>query len=182
MSRLAIPATIEASPTLSQPLLEGAKRQLGVIPNLFRLLGTSPAALDGYLALGGALAKGSLDARTRERLAIVIAEQNGCGYCLAAHTYLGKNAAKLDDAELEAARDARSSDPKVAAALRFAKAVVRERGHVPASALAEVQDAGWSDAQIVEIVMHVALNVLTNYVNSVAETEVDFPHLAPRAA
>ena len=181
MSRIAIPGTIDASPAASQPLLEAVKKQLGVVPNLFRLLGTSPVALEGYLGLSGALGKGSLDARTRQRIAIEVAERNGCDYCLSAHSYLGKNVAKLDDSELEAARDARSSDPKAAAALRFARAVVDTRGHVAAPALAEVRGAGWSDAQIVEIVAHVAVNVLTNYLNGVAETEVDFPLVATHA-
>lgn len=177
MSRLQIPGTIDASPAASQPRLEAVKKQLGVVPNLFRLVGTSPVALEGYLGLSGALAKGTLDARTREQLALVVAEENACDYCLSAHSYLGKNLAKLDDADLSAAREAKASDPKIAAALRFAKAVVRERGHVSTKAIGEARSAGWSDAQIVEIVMHVAVNVLTNYVNSVAETEVDFPHV-----
>jgi uncharacterized peroxidase-related enzyme len=180
MSRIAIPGTIDTSPAASQPLLEAVKKQIGSVPNLFRLVGTSPAALEGYLGLNGALARGSLDARTRERLALAVAEWNGCDYCLSAHTYLGKNVARLDDADLAAARDARSEDPKVEAALRFAVAVLGARGHVSAAALGDVRAAGWSDAQILEIVLHVALNTLTNFVNNVAETDVDFPLVAAR--
>ena len=182
MSRLAIPATIDASPAAARPLLEAVHKQLGVVPNLYRLVGTSPAALEGLLGLGGALARGAFDARTRERLALVVAEQDACDYCLSAHTYLGKQLARLGDDELTAARDARADDAKLAAALRFARAVVQDRGHVSAAALADVRGAGWSDGALVEIVAHVALNVLTNYVNSVAETEVDFPRVAARAA
>jgi uncharacterized peroxidase-related enzyme len=177
MSRIAIPATIDASPAASQPLLAAVKGQLGSVPNLFRLVGTSPAALEGYLGLNTALAKGSLDGRTRERVAIAVAEANGCDYCLSAHTYLGKNVARLDDSELEAARDGHSADPKAEAALQFVTAVVRERGHVTVDDLATVRAAGFSDAQVIELVLHVALNILTNYVNSVADTDVDFPHV-----
>ena len=101
MSRIPTPATIEAAPAASRPLLEAVKKQLGVVPNLFRLVANSPAALEGYLGLVGALNKGALPAPTRERIALAVAEINGCSYCLSAHTYLGKNLAKLDDAEID---------------------------------------------------------------------------------
>ena len=96
MSRLPTPATIEAPPTASRSLLEAVRTQLGVVPNLFRLIANSPAALEGHLGLSGALAKGCLPAATRERIALAVAEINGCSYCLSAHTYLGKNLAKLE--------------------------------------------------------------------------------------
>ena len=102
MSRIAIPAGIESAPTASQPMLEAVKKQIGVVPNLFRLVANSPAALEGYLGMSGALAKGALPAPTRERIALAVAEINGCNYCLSAHTYMGKNLAKLDDAEITA--------------------------------------------------------------------------------
>jgi uncharacterized peroxidase-related enzyme len=180
MSRLPVLATIEASPAAAQPLLEAVKKQLGIVPNLFRVVGNSPAALEGYLGLNGALGKGLLDARTRERIAIAVAELNGCDYCLSAHTYLGKNLAKLDDAELAANREGGSSDAKADAALRFATKVVRERGHVSDADVQTVKAAGYSDAQVIEIVLHVALNTLTNYVNEVAKTEIDFPVVTHR--
>src|SRR3546814_19951928 len=90
MSRIAIPADIGSAPTAAQPLLQAVDQQLGSVPNLFRLVATSPAALEGYLGMSGALAKGSLPAPTRERIALAVAEINGCTYCLSAHTYLGK--------------------------------------------------------------------------------------------
>ena len=178
MPRIATPASIEASPAGSQPLLQAVKKQLGSVPNLFRVVGNSPAALEGYLGLNGALAKGKLDAKTRERIALAVAEINGCGYCLAAHTYLGKNLAKLDDAEIAANRSGTSNDAKADAAVRFAAKVVAERGHVAATDLDAVRSAGYGDAEIIEIVLHVALNTLTNYVNEVAGTDIDFPVVA----
>jgi AhpD family alkylhydroperoxidase len=102
MSRLPTPATIEDAPEASRSLLTAVKKQLGVVPNLFRLVSNSPAALEGYLGMSGALAKGKLPPATRERIALAVAQINGCSYCLSAHTYLGKNAAKLDDAEIAA--------------------------------------------------------------------------------
>ena len=175
MSRLAIPASIEAAPAAARPSLEAVKKQLGSVPNLFRLVANSPAALEGYLGLNGALGKGQLDARTRERIALAVAEQNRCDYCLSAHSYLGSNLAKLDDAEIAANRAGGSHDARAAAAVRFATRIVRERGHVTDGDLEAVKAAGYDDAQVLEIVLHVALNTLTNYVNSVAATDIDFP-------
>ncbi len=184
MSRIPTPATIAAAPAASQPLLEAVKKQLGIVPNLFRLVANSPAALEGYLGLSGALNKGALPAATRERIALAVAEINGCGYCLSAHTYLGKNLARLDDAEITANRNGASNDPKADAAVRFAVKVVRARGHVSDDDVRAVKSAGYDDAQMIEIVLHVALNTLTNYVNEVAKTEIDFPpvRVARRAA
>jgi len=175
MSRLPIPASIDAAPAASQPLLEAVKKQVGVVPNLFRLVSTSPAALEGYLGLSGALAKGALPAQTRERIALAVAEINGCDYCLSAHSYFGKNLAKLDDAEIAANRSGASNDPKADAAVRFAAKVARERGHVAEDDLRAVRLAGYSDAQVIEMVLHVALNTWTNYINEVAKTDIDFP-------
>ncbi len=112
MSRLQIPATIADAPAASQPFLEAVNKKLGVVPNLFRLIANSPAALEGYLGLAGALAKGALPAQTGERIALAVAEINGCDYCMSAHSYLGKNVAKLDDAEMSANRNGGSNEPK----------------------------------------------------------------------
>ena len=180
MSRLATPATIADAPSASQPMLDGVKKQLGVVPNLFRLVANSPAALEGYLALSGALAKGKLPAATRERIALAVAEINGCNYCLSAHTYLGKNLAKLDDAEIAANRNGSSNDPVADAAVRFAAKVVTARGHVSDEDVRAVKLAGYDDAQVIEIIQHVALNTWTNYVNEVAKTDIDFPVVAAR--
>jgi uncharacterized peroxidase-related enzyme len=182
MSRISTPANIESAPSAAQPLLQAVKKQLGVVPNLFRLVATSPAALEGYLGMSGALAKGALPAPTRARIALAVAEINGCSYCLSAHTYLGKNVAKLDDAELAANRAGGSLDPKADAAVRFAAKVTEHRGRVSEADLKAVKAAGYSDAQIIEIVQHVALNTWTNYINVVALTDIDFPVVNARAA
>ena len=173
MSRLRIPAR-EDAPAKSQPLLDAVEKQLGVVPNLFRLVGSSPAALEGYLGLNGALGR-TLDTKTRERIALAIAQANGCDYCLSAHTYLGLNLAKIDDAEIVLNRAGHSGDAKADAALVFARKVLAARGRVSDADLAAVRLAGFSESQVIEIVATVALNVLTNYINNVAQTEIDFP-------
>jgi uncharacterized peroxidase-related enzyme len=180
MSRISIPS-VEQSLEASKPLLAAVKQQLGVVPNLMRLVGHSPAALEGYLSLNGALNKGRLDAKLRERIALAVAEFNGCDYCLA-HDYLGRNVAKLSDEEIDAARDGHSSDPRAAAALRFARRVAQAHGRVSDADLAALRDADFDEGAVIEIVVTVALNVLTNYVNNVAQTDIEFPKVTARIA
>ncbi len=175
MPRITTPASIEAAPQAAQPLLQAVKKQLGVVPNMFRAIANSPAALEGYLGLTGALAKGTLEPQTRERIALAIAEVNGCDYCASAHTYLGKNLAKLSDEEIAANRGGASTDARASAAVGLAVKLAQSRGHVSETDLNAVRDAGYTDAQLIEIVLHVALNTLTNYVNETVKTEIDFP-------
>jgi uncharacterized peroxidase-related enzyme len=182
MTRISIPASVDEAPESSRPLLQAVAKQIGSVPNLFRLVATSPQALEGYLGLSGALGKGVLPAATRERIALAVAEVNGCDYCLSAHTYIGKTLARLDDAEIEANRRGGSTDPKADAAVRFAAKVASARGHIADADFAAVRAAGYSDAAIIEIVQHVALNSWTNYVNNVFDTEIDFPAVPARAA
>jgi uncharacterized peroxidase-related enzyme len=181
MSRISIP-TVDASVEASKPLLAAVHKQLGVVPNLMKLVGHSPAALEGYLSLNGALAKGKLNVQLRERIALTVAEYNGCDYCLSAHDYLGRNVAKLSIAELGAARDARSEDARTEAALQFALQVAKARGRVSDAEVAAVRAAGFDEAAVIEIVTNVALNVLTNYVNNVALTDIDFPEVRAKLA
>lgn len=181
VSRIPTPADIEAAPAAARPLLEGVRKQLGVVPNMFRLISNSPAALEGYLALSEALGKGTLAAPTRERIALAVAEENRCDYCLSAHTYLGRNLARLPDSEIAANRRGQSHDAKADPAVRFAVEVARSRGHVDERALQAVRAAGYGDAQVVEIVLHVALNTWTNMINGVGATDIDFPRVSAGA-
>ena len=173
MSRLAIPARDDV-PEASKPILEGVQKQLGVVPNMFRLIASSPAALQGYTANSGALTK-TLDVKMRERIALAIAQLNGCDYCLSAHSYLGLNLAKITPEEVALNRKGKSGDLKADAAVRFAAKVVRERGHVSDADIKAVREAGFNDSQIVEIISVAAENIFTNLLNVVAETDIDFP-------
>lgn len=182
MSRIPTPATIEAAPAAARPILEAVKKQLGVAPNMFRLISNSPAALEGYVGLNAALGKGKLPLKTRERIALAIAEENGCSYCLSAHSYIAKTLVKLDDAEIAANRAGTSNDLKADAAVRFAVEVSRARGHVSADDVETVKAAGYDDAEVIEIVLDVALNTWTNFINEVAKTDIDFPVVSARNA
>jgi uncharacterized peroxidase-related enzyme len=173
MSRLNVPSC-EQSPAASKPLLEAVEKQLGVVPTLFRLLGLSPAALEAYVSFNGALGK-TLDAKTRERIALASAQLNGYDHCLSAHTYLGLNLAKLDETEVPRNRQGHSGDTRADAAVVFARRVAESRGRVSDAELAAVKAAGYSEAQVIEIVANVAIDVLTNCVNNVVRTDIDFP-------
>ena len=180
MARISIP-TQDAAPAASRPLLDAVGKKLGVVPNMFRLLSHSPAGLEGVLALGGAVGK-TLDVKTRERIAVAVAAVNGCDYCMSAHTYLGSNLAKLDEAELAANRRGHSNDAKADAAVSFARKVAESRGKVMHADIAAVKQAGFTEQQVVEIVLVVAENFLTNLINNVGETDIDFPVVKANSA
>ncbi len=159
----------------TKELLDTTQRQLGRAPNLYRAMANSPATLSGYLAMRDALVKeGRLSSPDRERLALLVAQENGCTYCVSAHTFRGSKIGISDD-ELSMARQADSADPRTAALLRFARDVVRRRGAVSEDIRAEAENAGLTASELGEVVGHVALNVLSNYFNHVAEPELDFP-------
>lgn len=182
MSRIPTPSSIDDAPEAARPALRAVERQLGRVPNMFRHIAKSPAALDGYLALSGALANGRLAPQTRERIALAVAEVNGCSYCLSAHSHLARNLARLDEAEIAANPDGTSQDAKAAAAVQFAVKVARERGHVDSADLVAPKAAGHDDSETIEIVLHVALNTWTNFINEVAATDIDFSGVRPHRA
>jgi len=175
MSRISVPSSVDAAPEAARASLQAVGKSLGVVPNLFRLVALSPAALKGYLGIGSALSGAALDAKTQERIALAVAEINRCQYCLSAHTDLARNVAGLDDAEITANRNGASNDLRADAAVRFAASLVMSRGHVSDRDLSELRAAGYAEAEIIEIVLAVALNTFTNYVNEVAQTDIDFP-------
>ena len=155
-------------------ILDGVKAKLGMVPNLIATMAQSPAVANAYLGFSQALGEGTLPAKLREQLALVVGEANSCGYCVSAHTAIGK-AVGLQDDTLLAARQGVSSDPKTQEALAFAQKVVRERGHVDDADVDGLRQAGYSEGEIAEIIANVALNLFTNYFNHIAETEIDFP-------
>lgn len=161
----------------TKELLDGVQAKFGMVPNLMRTFANSPAALAGYLNFSGALGGGLLNAKLREQIALTVADANSCEYCLSAHTAIGKLVG-LNENELVASRHAGSTDAKTDAALKFAHQLVVKRGEVLDSEVQAVRAAGYSDGEITEIVANVALNILTNYFNHVAQTVVDFPKVA----
>lgn len=177
MPRINLIAPETAEGTTKQ-MFEAVQKKLGLVPNMTRGLANSPAALNAYLQLSGALTASALSPKTRESLALTIGEINACGYCLSAHTLIGGKLG-LAPTDVEGARRAESSDPKTAAILKLAKEIVLSRGEVKDADLRSARAAGVTDGEIAEIVATVALNVFTNYFNAVAGTPIDFPEVKP---
>ena len=142
-------------------------------PNLSRTFANSPAVLETYLGFG-ALDGGALSPALREQIALTVGQINGCDYCLAAHSAIGKMVG-LSQEQILRSREASSEDSREEAALRFAKEIVEKRGWVSDEDLARVRQKGYSDGEIAEIIANVVKNIFTNYFNHVAETKVDFP-------
>lgn len=154
--------------------LGAIKAKIGMIPNLYATFAQSPVVLNGFLALSDSLSKGSLTAGQREIVALATAQANQCHYCLSAHTLLGRNAGLSADA-IAAARNGKGADAQDNAVAMLAAALVEARGSVSDADMAAARNGGLDDARIVEVIAHVALNVMTNFTNNVAQTDIDFP-------
>lgn len=161
-----------------KPLFQGVNANMGVVPNLFRVLGNAPAALNGYLKFSGALAEGGFDAKLREQIALVIAETNQCGYCLSAHTFIGGKLG-LTEQDIADARNASASNAQDTAILRLARTIAVQRGELGDADFEQARAAGLTDGDIVETVANVALNIFSNYINHAASTIIDFPEVKP---
>jgi len=155
-------------------LLDAIQVQLGMVPNFLKVFANSPSALRAFLGLHSIAGDGSLDAQTRERIALAVAQQNECQYCVSAHTAIGRKAG-LNDAEIEASRAGTSQDAKASAAVKFARALVDHNGEVTTTEFLDVRNAGHSESDIVEIITHVGMNVLTNILAKASRVEIDFP-------
>ena len=162
----------------AKELLDAVEKKYGGVPNSFKTMANSPVAFQGFLDLSGTLEGGVLPFETRYQIAIAVSEINGCPYCLSAFTAIGKGAGMKDET-LAMCRMAGSTDPKIDAMLKFAAAVVRERGAVTPEDFQKVKSAGCSDEEIQEVVANVALFTFANYTNLVIGTEVDFPLVMP---
>lgn len=176
MSRL-LPVEPATATGETKELLDGIQTAFGRVPNSLRTMAVNPAVLKSWIELNRILGA-TLTSALNEQIAIVMAEANGCVYCLSAHTAIGRLVG-LDEHELARSRAGESADPKKAAALGFALGVHHKRGSVSATDLAHVRAAGYDDAEIAAIIGHVALNVLTNYFNNVAEPLLDYPVVEP---
>ena len=166
--------TLDSATGPARDLLETVKKKMGGVPNILATMANSPSALEAYLGFSGALAKGQFSAKLREQIALTVAGQNSCDYCASVHTALAKGAgASEEDARLAIA--GKASDERTAIVLGLAKNIVETRGFVAPEVMENVRAAGFSDAEIIEIIANVSLNIFTNYFNHIAGTEIDFP-------
>jgi uncharacterized peroxidase-related enzyme len=161
----------------AKDLLSAVKAKLGRDLSMTGVMANSPAVLEGYLNFSGALAGGQLNARLREQIALITAQENHCNYCLSAHTAIGKMVG-LNHDQIIATRKGTGENDKTTAALTFAERVLDTKGQVTESDIDAVREAGFSDGEIAEIIAHVALNVFTNYFNVAADVDIDFPKVS----
>ncbi|QHG65707.1 carboxymuconolactone decarboxylase family protein [Pseudomonas putida] len=161
--------SLDQAPAGSRTALEGIQKGLGFIPNAFRTLAHSPAALNGYLGLAQALGKSSLSAAEREVVALATSQINGCDYCLAAHTFFATKAGLSDEAISQA------RNGTLSAIATLAHQITESRGQLSNEQIGAAREVGLTDSKIVEVIAQVTLLTLTNYLNNVATTDIDFP-------
>ena len=161
-------------------LLDAIQSKLGFVPNFLGILAHSPDALNAFLGLHGIAEQGRLDPQTRERIALAVAQENACEYCLSAHTAIGGKAG-LTRSEIEANRAGTSKDAKAAAAVAFAQTLNTHLGDVTQAEFDTVREAGYGDAEIVEIITHVGMNILTNLIGKASQVDIDFPKVSLQA-
>jgi uncharacterized peroxidase-related enzyme len=167
--------TAETAPEGSKEILNGFQQKMGKVINIFKVMANAPAALKAYLGISGALEEKVLDNAIAERIGLALASVNGCEYCTSAHSYLAKGA--LSDEEIVNARKGKSDDAKAQAALDFAVTVMKNAGKVSDEELEKVKNTGFTNGEILEIIVVVTLNFFTNAINNVAQTTVDFPKI-----
>ena len=158
-------------------LFESIQVKLGMVPNMMKTMGNSSAVLEGYLNFSGALSKGSLGGKLGEMIALTVAQENACDYCLSAHSLIGEKMAGVKPEILHDARNGVNADPKIGAALQFALTLVEKRGQVSNEDVQTVLEAGYTEGEVAEIIAHVGLNIFTNYFNNTANTTIDFPEV-----
>jgi uncharacterized peroxidase-related enzyme len=177
MSRIDIPSHGESATSSLQSLFHFVSKRFGFVPDIYRILSISPHSMTGLIEMQAALSR-TLDVRTRERIALAVSAVNGCHYCISAHSYLGRHFARLVPEEMALNRMGRSLDPRAEAAVKFAREVAMSRGKVESADLDVVRSAGYSDAQIVEIIALCAQFFLTNLVANVFDIRPDFPTMS----
>ena len=168
MSRIAT-LSLEQTTDTTRAQLEGVQKKIGFLPNVFKTLAHAPAVLSAYLQHSVALGKTSLSATEKEAIFLATSQVNGCDYCLAAHTlFAGK--AGLTAQDIVSARQGQLN-----AFATLARQITESRGHLSSEQIEAARAAGIDDARIIEVIAHVASQTLTNYLNNLALTEIDFP-------
>ena len=170
--------TPQQVPAESKPTLDMFTKNIGFTPNMMATFAQSPVAFNSWATLLGSLSK-ALDVKTRDSIGLAVSEVNGCDYCLTVHSFTAERMAKMSTDEIILARLGDATDPKRHAAVRFARKVIETRGKVSDADVEAVRDAGYTEANVIEIIALVAMFSLTNFFNNVFDPEKDFPAVAP---
>lgn len=164
--------TIETAPA-AKPLLEGAQKSLGFVPNLFATLADAPASLNAYLQLSELFGQSDLDATEQQIVAIAVSRENGCTYCVAAHTTIAQMG-KVDETIVTALRDGTALECSKHEALRvFALDVLEQRGNVSPQSLEAFYAAGYEQKHALSVILGITMKVLSNYTNHIFNPELD---------
>jgi len=161
----------------SKELFNNIQAKLGMVPNMMRTMGNSPAVLNGYLSFNAALAEGTIGVKLGELIALTVANINQCAYCNAAHSLIGEKLVHIGINEIDDARHGKSADPQIQAALDFSATLVKKQGMADEADIQALKAAGYNDSGIAEIIAYVGLNIFTNYFNKAAHVTVDFPEV-----
>ncbi|USI28968.1 carboxymuconolactone decarboxylase family protein [Alteromonas macleodii] len=175
MPRINIPDDIVQPSIAAHTVLRNIEGQLGFIPNMFRILSKNTTVFEGLLGLIDSLSNGTISSSTRERIALAVAEINESNYCLAAHSFIGRNQNRLSQSEMIVNRRGSSLDAKAASAVEFAVTIAKQRGKTSKADFDAIRSAGYNDAEIIEIIALVSVNIFTNYLNETLDTDIDFP-------
>lgn len=165
--------SVETAPDASKPLLEGAQKAYGFVPNLLGTMAEAPALLEGYMALGKIVGKTALSETERQVILMTNNRLNGCSYCMAAHTTISQGAGVPADVIDALRTNTPIADPKLEALRQFSIVVNETRGWPTDAQVQALIDAGYTKQTVLEVVLATAFKVLSNYTNHIAETEVD---------
>jgi len=164
---------IEDAPEASKPTLESIKKRYGFVPNLLGGMAESNAALSSYMELSKKLAETTLTPAEIQILFLDISYENGCAYCMAAHTAGGKRA-NIDEEDIEALRSGKTlNDPKLNALADFARKMFHKRGWVEEDDLKDFFEAGYTKANVFDVIVALAAKTLSNYTNHIVGTPLD---------
>lgn len=179
MSRITIPAIATATGATAEVYAQVKKMAGGNVPNLFAAVGhLAPATLAAVLNAEGALASGSLSKQDLETIKVLVSEQTGCDYCVAAHVMLGKMAGLSPEALKQIRAGKATGDAKRDALVHFVLNLQKTSGTISENEFAVIRAAGYTDTQLAEISLAIALIIFTNTFNRINDTDIDFPRVA----
>lgn len=165
--------TIDTAPEPSRPILRQVDAALGFVPNLYATFAESPAVLGGYVELNAKLERGSLSAVERQLVEIAVSTENGCTYCVAAHSTLADMLKTRPELVAAVRAGTTLADARLDALVAFTRAVMRHRGFVADGDIEAFLAAGYSKAELLEVVGHIGLKVLANYVHALTRAPLD---------
>jgi len=166
--------TKENAPEAARALLAEREKKYGFVPNILGALAGSPAVLEAYISISNLLEKTSLAPQEQQVVLLTVSLENGCEYCVAAHSMVARMMAKVPSEIIDALRNGTEiTDKKINALVGFTRTMVQERGHASQDDLQRFFNAGYTQAQALEVILGITLKTLSNYTNHIADTPLD---------